>query len=277
MARPKKTGLDYFALDVDFFSNFKVKKITKALGSGSASVLIFLLCEIYRIKGYYIEIDEELSWFASDTLKVSEDYVYQVIYKAVDVNFFDKSLFEKKILTSTEIQSRWIKVCKDAKRSGCEISKEFRVSSGNTTEETELTTEETRLTPDKTGFSTEESTQSIVKESKGKESIISENDFIDIWKRARLHYDKKPTGLDKLELFEKSLFEQLKFRYSKKEFEQAVAGLFFQDTYPNVRIRPDHFLRPEHFTKYLDCWQNKTKMFDNKAAKSSAKFNIGDV
>ncbi|MEC4051133.1 hypothetical protein OX284_016985 [Flavobacterium sp. SUN046] len=108
---------------------------------------------------------------------------------------------------------------------------------------------------------------------------IDENIFIDIWKRARMFYDKKPCGFDKLISFEKQCFNQLlKDGFTKQDFEFAVAGLFFQDTVPAVRVRPDWLLKPENFEKMLDCWKNKTKIFSNKKEiKSEGKFKTGDV
>lgn len=54
MARPKKQGIDYFPLDVNFFSDVKIRKIARACGSQSTSILICLLCNIYKDNGYYI-------------------------------------------------------------------------------------------------------------------------------------------------------------------------------------------------------------------------------
>ncbi|MCS2285181.1 DUF4373 domain-containing protein [Bacteroides fragilis] len=46
MARPTKQGIEYFSLDVDFFSDIKVRRISKACGPASTSILICLLCNI---------------------------------------------------------------------------------------------------------------------------------------------------------------------------------------------------------------------------------------
>lgn len=121
--------------------------------------------------------------------------------------------------------------------------------------------------------------ENICEFSETKNKIISETQFIDIWKRARKYYDKKECGFDKLQPFEKQCFNQLlKDGFTKQDFEFAVAGLFFQDTVPAVRVRPDWLLKPENFEKMLDCWKNKTKIFSNKKEiKSEGKFKTGDV
>ena len=107
MARPTKQGIEYFSLDVDFFSDIKVRRISKACGPASTSILICLLCNIYRDKGYYIEWDEDLPFVVADTIGTTEGAVEEVVKKAVQVGFFDKSLFDQyRILTSNGIQNR---------------------------------------------------------------------------------------------------------------------------------------------------------------------------
>lgn len=110
---------------------------------------------------------------------------------------------------------------------------------------------------------------------------ISENQFIDIWKRARIYYDKKQTNIDKLLPTEKMLFKQLLNEgHKKQDFEFAVAGLFFQKTVPAVRVRPVWLLKPENFFKMLDCWKNKSKIYiddNDKSQSSKPKFQKGDI
>ena len=104
MARPTKQGIEYFSLDVDFFSDIKVRRISKACGPASTSILICLLCNIYRDKGYYIEWDEDLPFVVADTIGTTEGAVEEVVKKAVKVGFFDKSLFDQyRILTSNRL------------------------------------------------------------------------------------------------------------------------------------------------------------------------------
>lgn len=108
MARPIKQGLEYFSFDVDFFSDIKVRRISRACGPASTSILICLLCNIYRDKGYYILWDENLPFVVADTIGTTEGAVEEVVKKAVQVGFFDKYLFDKyKILTSNGIQNRF--------------------------------------------------------------------------------------------------------------------------------------------------------------------------
>ena len=94
MARPTKQGIEYFSLDVDFFSDIKVRRISKACGPASTSILICLLCNIYRDKGYYIEWDEDLPFVVADTIGTTEGAVGEVVKKAVQVGFLPQTVFK---------------------------------------------------------------------------------------------------------------------------------------------------------------------------------------
>lgn len=127
MARPNKQGIDYFPFDVDFFSDIKIRKIARACGSQATSILICLLCNIYKDKGYYILWDEDLPFVIADTVGVSEGAVKEVILKALQVVFFDQDIYNKhNVLTSLGIQKRF----KSAvyKREKIEYIEEYMVS-----------------------------------------------------------------------------------------------------------------------------------------------------
>lgn len=107
--RPTKQGIDYFPMDVGFFTDVKIRKISRACGSQSTSILICLLCNIYKDEGYYILWDEDLPFVIADTVGVSEGAVKEVLIKSLQVGFFDQELYKKyKILTSSGIQKRFL-------------------------------------------------------------------------------------------------------------------------------------------------------------------------
>ena len=127
MGRPLKQGIDYFPLDVDFFSNIKIRKIAKACGPNASAVIICLLCNIYRDEGYYILWDEDLPFVIADQVGVSEGCVKEIITKAVQVDFFSKELYDKyQILTSAGIQKRFLTIT--YKRKEIDIDKKYLVS-----------------------------------------------------------------------------------------------------------------------------------------------------
>ncbi|VDG23695.1 DUF4373 domain-containing protein [Lactiplantibacillus mudanjiangensis] len=118
MARPIKKGIDYFNLDVDFFHDIKVRKILRACGNQSISVLICLLCNIYQDDGYYMRWDEDMRFLVADDVDAKESAVQDVVKRACTVGFFDESLFEEyKILTSKRIQENYKLAAKQKKDS----------------------------------------------------------------------------------------------------------------------------------------------------------------
>lgn len=127
MGRPLKQGIDYFPLDVDFFSNIKIRKIAKACGPNASAVIVCLLCNIYRDEGYYILWDEDLPFVIADQVGVSEGCVKEIITKALQVDFFSKELYNKyQILTSAGIQKRFLTIT--YKRKEIDIDKKYMVS-----------------------------------------------------------------------------------------------------------------------------------------------------
>ena len=164
MARPVKQGLEYFSFDTDFFSDRKVRRIMSACGPNSASILICLLCNIYKDKGYYIGWDKELPFDIADIVGVSEGSVEEVIKKGLQVDFFNQELFQKySILTSNGIQKRF--KSSTLKRKDIEINDDYWVFAVNNSVNAGNIPEETPLLPP-------ESTQ---KEKKGKEKKRKES------------------------------------------------------------------------------------------------------
>ena len=89
---------------------------------------------------------------------------------------------------------------------------------------------------------------------------MTEETFLDMWAKARMHYDKLPTHITRLNFREKTFFRDLTKDYGKGEFAEAMNGLFFQKTVKAIRVRPAWFL--ENFETMRDCWLNKTKLYE---------------
>ena len=95
-----------------------------------------------------------------------------------------------------------------------------------------------------------------------KDILYTQIDFLNDWKKARLHYDKQITNITSLKAFELINFNKILKDYGSDDFYKAINGLFFQDTYKQTRLRPTHFL--DNFETYLTCWQTKEKLFEVK-------------
>ncbi|EEI18911.1 hypothetical protein G8J22_01302 [Lentilactobacillus hilgardii] len=126
MARPIKEGLDYFPLDTDIIHDIKIRKIMRSNGPQSIAVLLDLLGNIYGDHGYYMKWDDDVRFLVADDVGISEAAVDELISKAIQVNFFDETLFKKySILTSKGIQSRYQKASK--RKAGYCIQKPYNL------------------------------------------------------------------------------------------------------------------------------------------------------
>lgn len=118
MARPNKTGLEYFPLNVDFFEDEKIEAIAGEFGIKGELTAIKLLCAVYN-NGYFAVWNE---LFKMKLLKrlpgISPELLEQIVTRLVAWGFFDKALFNSdKILTSNGIQKRYSEATKRRKDS----------------------------------------------------------------------------------------------------------------------------------------------------------------
>lgn len=107
MARRKQEGNHFFRLDVDFFSDKKVKILKARYGADGITLYLYILCEIYKT-GYYLKIDEDFEFIVSDDLNMDSNKVKQVLNFLLERSLFDSTLFQSdKVLTSAGIQRRY--------------------------------------------------------------------------------------------------------------------------------------------------------------------------
>lgn len=183
MARPIKTGLDYFPLDVDI--DDKLELIEAEHGLTGFAIVIKLWQRIYK-NGYYIDWNQDNELLFARKLNLDVKQVNSVVRSCLHRNLLDNTLYKKhRILSSVGIQKRYITACSQSKRKSISFIKDFNLLSS---EFTKLITELIKLTP-------EESTQSKVKESKVKESKeeeIKENNVskLSLTERQGLFYEE---------------------------------------------------------------------------------------
>lgn len=171
MARKEKRGLDYYNIETDIFQNRKIRRLLKSFGAKGYLVYSYLITEIYRDKGCFMEWDENTAFDVSDALNEKQSLVSEIVSYCCNVGLFNKELLtSENVLTAKNIQEFWVKVSKSAKRKCSDVDVRFNLVSSIGT----VNTEESTL---KTEFKTvkqEESTQSKVKESKVNKSIEEE-------------------------------------------------------------------------------------------------------
>jgi len=112
MARPYKSGLDYFPLDVDFFEDEKITAIFIEFGVVGEIIAIRLLCAIYR-NGYFAKWDTPIKMKISKSSGIKPDLIEEIVRHLVKWNFFNAEMFENfGILTSVGIQKRYLESTK---------------------------------------------------------------------------------------------------------------------------------------------------------------------
>lgn len=113
MARPNKTGLDYFPFDVDFFEDEKIEAISGEFGLKGEIATVKLLCAVYD-NGYFAVWNNLLKMKLLKRLPgFSIELLEQIVNRLVLWGFFEKSLFDSAgVLTSKGIQKRYFEATK---------------------------------------------------------------------------------------------------------------------------------------------------------------------
>ena len=117
MARPEKSGIDYFPLDTDFFDDKGIKILISGFGSDGIALLIYLYCDIYK-NGYFRTVDEDYWDIVSADTKINQNTIGQVMSylhrRSLIVAI--KLPMSVNCLTSTAIQRRYMFAVKERAR-----------------------------------------------------------------------------------------------------------------------------------------------------------------
>ena len=114
MARPQKTGLDYFPFDVDYHDDFKIMDLLNEYGPLGCKIYEITLCKVYK-NGYYLDVS--LDKLATQIIRTignrwikEKNLVLQVIQYCADIGLFDNALLTQSVITSVGIQRRYSEV-----------------------------------------------------------------------------------------------------------------------------------------------------------------------
>ena len=117
MARISKPGLDYFPLDVNFFQDRKVRRISNRHHAAGIAALTSLLCLIYKEKGFYVAWNQDTLFDISQEVCCEEEEMQAIIDDCLSVGLFDTYIYkEYGILTSQAIQEQNHKIITDSRR-----------------------------------------------------------------------------------------------------------------------------------------------------------------
>ena len=112
MARPTKTGLDYYPMDVGFLRDKKVRLLRSEFGASSVLFVLYVLGKVYEGDGYFLAWDKDELLLAADELREPPAYISEVLNGCLKRSFFDERVFQMfAILTSAGIQRRYLRGC----------------------------------------------------------------------------------------------------------------------------------------------------------------------
>ncbi|MEE1013414.1 MAG: DUF4373 domain-containing protein [Clostridia bacterium] len=107
MARPQKTGLDYFPVDVH--CDNKIKLIEASYGLEGFAVIIRLWQKIYAEQGYYCDFDEESALLFAAENRIDVKRLLALTEDACRRGIFDQGIYKAhRVLTSHGIQKRYL-------------------------------------------------------------------------------------------------------------------------------------------------------------------------
>lgn len=124
MANTPKKGLDYFPLEVGYFTDPKTELINAEFGVDGEYLFLRLLSIIYSDEGYYCEWNKDKALILAKKCGFNPSKIELILTRLVERSMFDKQLFHSaKVLTSRKIQKVYIRACKE--RQSIDIQKEF--------------------------------------------------------------------------------------------------------------------------------------------------------
>lgn len=122
-----KTGLNYYTIDTDRYQDRRIKRLKKDCGCQGMAVYDYILCEIYRVQGCFLEWDENTAFDVAEYFGLKESTVSEIVRYCGAVGLFDKELLSRGIVTSATIQERYLTMCDRAKRRDVKIPEVCRI------------------------------------------------------------------------------------------------------------------------------------------------------
>jgi hypothetical protein len=173
MARPKTKGLEYFSIDTNASESREIEYLEAIHGLVGYSVFIKLLERIYGHEGYFIRWTDMDQTIFAKRCGLESSQVKAIIETCFDANIFSRWVYDANhVLTSAGIQKRYLKATE--RRTDVFINEEYTPDCCKKNTHLNRNNHSTGLayteTPHQEGEASTESTQSKVKESKGKES-----------------------------------------------------------------------------------------------------------
>lgn len=122
-----KQGFSYYKAETDRFQDIKIKRLKKRYHCVGYAVYQYVLNEIYRVRGYFLQFTEDHLFDVSEYWDIDEEDVTAIIGYCAEIGLFNAQLWQEKgVLTGRSIQARYIDICKVCKKAAV-IEEGFRL------------------------------------------------------------------------------------------------------------------------------------------------------
>ena len=121
-----KQRLDYFPLDADVFDSTKVRVLTIRHGCAGPAVYFFLLCKCYGEYGYWAYWEDIYGELYAEQLKLILAQLHAVLDACLNLDLFDRTLFERRSTVYTVDGSIWLLSQQETEKQLCAISPSHR-------------------------------------------------------------------------------------------------------------------------------------------------------
>ena len=74
-----KSGFDFYRVDTDRYQDIRIKKLKKHHGCSGIAVYDYVLCEIYRVRGCFMEWDESTAFDVAEYFGLKENTVNEIM------------------------------------------------------------------------------------------------------------------------------------------------------------------------------------------------------
>ncbi|MCD7731419.1 MAG: DUF4373 domain-containing protein [Oscillospiraceae bacterium] len=113
MARPKKTSLNYFPKDTDYYDDDKIIDLLDEYGPMGQTLYDVIITYVYK-NSYYLEMSaEKLAVLVSRMIGnrwIEKELALEIIHYCADIGLLCKDLLEQNVITSVGIQRRYSEI-----------------------------------------------------------------------------------------------------------------------------------------------------------------------
>ncbi len=180
MARPIKQGIDYYPKDVKAKYDTKFKYV-ESKNTFIARLVIYELWDlIYGEEGYYTKFDNIKKVLFLGDLPISEQQLDDILESCFEIEMFDKNLYEKyEVLTSPSIQKRFLAAIGRRKKVNV-FYEYFLLPKNEYVNINWVYVDINSINDDNNPENADSNTQSKVKERKGKEIKVKNNNATEL-------------------------------------------------------------------------------------------------